>query len=123
MRSMEAVVGRYWEVVSHSAVGVRPPEMAQCIKELRAAGEDEKLMAILDHIRDLNRNTVMNRAAFLQLHEALLLFDISKSAISGIAERLEEMDSAASIAPRLLPSKPPRVERGRNTRVPKAGNG
>ncbi len=65
--------------------------MAQCINELRASGEDEKLMDILDHVRDLHRNALMHPEVFLEMPEALRLFDISKSAISAVAERVCEL--------------------------------
>jgi hypothetical protein len=94
MRSVEAVLRDYWILVKKPASGTKPPEMAQCINELRSSGEDPKLMDILDHIRDLHRNTLMHPEAFLQMTEALRLFDISKSAISAMAERMHAINTA-----------------------------
>lgn len=100
MRSVESILRQYWRLVRKPACGTRVPEMAQCINELRSSGEDAKLMDILDHIRDLHRNTLMHPEAFLELREALRLFDIAKSAISAMAERIERLvaDSLAASA-------------------------
>jgi hypothetical protein len=94
MRSVEAVLRGYWALLKKPASGTKLPEMAQCINELRASGEDPKLMDILDHIRDLHRNTLMHPEAFLQMTEALRLFDIAKSAISAMAERMHVLTVA-----------------------------
>lgn len=111
MRSVEAVLRDYWILVKKPASGTKPPEMAQCINELRASGEDAKLMDILDHIRDLHRNTLMHPQAFLQMTEALRLFDISKSAISAMAERIHVLTlavaPASSVAHNALIANPP----------------
>ena len=45
-------------------------------------------MEVLDHIRDLHRNTVMHPEAFLTMTEAQRLFDIAKSAISAMGDRI-----------------------------------
>jgi hypothetical protein len=88
MRAVEAVLRSQWELVTKPAAGTRPPEMAQCINELRAKGEDPKLLDILDHIRDLHRNTTMHPEAFLTMIDALRLFDIAKSAMSAMGDRV-----------------------------------
>lgn len=104
MRSFEAVLRVYWTLVKKPTPGTKPPEMAQCINELRASNEDAKLMDILDHIRDLHRNTLMHPEAFLQMTESLRLFDIAKSAISAMIERIHILKVAVSAvrAPSLL---------------------
>jgi hypothetical protein len=107
MRSVEALLREYWTLVKRPPEGMRPPEMATCINELRAAGEDKKVMDILDHVRDLNRNPLMHPEAFLELNEALRLFDIAKSAISAMAERVEDIVSS-KLAP--TPAVVPTVE-------------
>jgi hypothetical protein len=96
MRAVEAVLRAYWTLATKPADGSRPPEMAQCINELRAAGEDAKLMDVLDHIRDLHRNTIMHPEAFLNMKEALRLFDIAKSALSAMGDRVVALRAPAS---------------------------
>ena len=88
MRSVEAVLRVYWRRVLTPSPTVKPPEMAKCINELRSRGEDATLMEVLDHIRDLHRNTVMHPEAFLTMTEAQRLFDIAKSAISAMGDRI-----------------------------------
>lgn len=88
MRAVEAVLRDYWHQVLQPSPGTRAPDMAQCINELRKAGEDAKVLDVLDHIRDLHRNTLMHPDAFLEAAESLRLFDIAKSGISAMAERM-----------------------------------
>lgn len=64
--------------------------------KLRAAGEDPKLIDILDHIRDLHRNTLMHPEAFLKMTEALRLFDIAKSEISAMGDKINSRKAAAA---------------------------
>jgi len=121
MRSVEAVIEKYWKVVSHTPSSVHPPDVLQCITELRTAGEDKKLMLLLDRIcRELNRETLVDQAAFLQARDALLLFDISKSAICAMAERMEELASAASTSLPLR-RKPPLLDQTSNPSALKPG--
>jgi hypothetical protein len=95
MRAVEAVLRAYWRLVLKPTAGAKAPEMAVCINELRKAGESEKLMNILDDIRDLHRNTIMHPEAFLDMKDALRLFDVAKSAISAMADRIGELEEAA----------------------------
>jgi hypothetical protein len=98
MRATEAVLRQYWSLVKKAPDGTKPPEMAQCINEVRAAGEDPKLMDILDHVRDLHRNALMHPEIFLTTQDALRLFDISKSAISAMSDRITTLKTAEAAA-------------------------
>jgi len=97
MRSTEAVLRQYHRLILKLPTTTKSPEMAQCVNELRAKGEEPKLMDILDHIRDLHRNTIMHPEAFLTMPEALRLFDIAKSAINAMAERVQAFPAATSL--------------------------
>ena len=100
MRAVEAILRQYWTLVIKPAAGTKLPEMAQCINDLRAKGEDPKLMDILDHVRDLHRNPQMHPEAFLTTGEALRLFDIAKSAISAMGDKIIGHEKAqAALAP------------------------
>ena len=94
IRAVEAVLRHYHRLVMQLTQAERSPEMAQCINELRRKGEDEKVLDILDHVRDLHRNPHMHPEAFLSMDEALRLFDVSKSAINAMADRI------AALSPR-----------------------
>jgi len=93
MRSVEDVLRKYWRLGMAKPDTEKAPEMSQCINELRAAKENPKLMDILDHIRDLHRNTLMHPEAFLTSTEAFRLFDVAKSAISAMADRIAELQN------------------------------
>lgn len=102
MRSTEAVLRKYHGLAMNLAPTDESPEMAQCINELRKKKEDPKLLDILDHIRDLHRNTVMHPEAFLSMEEALRLFDISKSAINAMADKISAIESAKTASAPVL---------------------
>jgi len=113
MRAVEVVLRCYWMLIVKPSDVKKQPAMAQCISQLRENGEDLKLMDILDHIRDLHRNTVMHPEVFLEMKDALRQFDIAKSAISAMGERIDTLKtiqksslaSAASAIGTLLPNK------------------
>jgi hypothetical protein len=98
MRATESILRDYHRLVIALPGRKASPQMSVCIAQLRAKGEDPKLMDILDHIRDLHRNTLMHPEAFLTMPEALGLFDIAKSAINAMSARIETL-KAASLAP------------------------
>jgi hypothetical protein len=91
MRAVEGVLRIYWRLVVKPAESKKPPIMATCIDQLRKHGEEERLLDILDHIRDLHRNTIMHPEAFLEMKDALRLFDIAKSAISVMGDRINAL--------------------------------
>lgn len=90
-RSIESVLRKYHALIcAKSSAAGRRPEMATCINELRRSGADAKLLDILDHFRDLHRNTTMHPEVFLDGPEALRLFDIAKSGINAMADKIKE---------------------------------
>lgn len=91
MRAVEEVLRSYWKLVLNQEDNAKPPVMAECIKQLRDKGEDSKILDIIDHIRDLYRNPIMHPEIFLEMKEALGQFDIAKSAISAMGERINEL--------------------------------
>ena|ERR1035438_8899019 len=96
-RAVEATLREYHKLrIPPTTTPTKPPDMATCITQLKAAGEDPKLIDILDHVRDLHRNTIMHPQAFLTIEDALGLFDIAKSAISSMAGRIAALTPAAS---------------------------
>jgi hypothetical protein len=94
-RSVEAVVRRYWSAVSGKSF-TDAPRLANCIDQLRKFGEEPKALETLEHFKDLHRNTVMHPDAFLDMGDALRLFDIAKSAIAAVAVRMAELSQATT---------------------------
>ena len=86
MRATEKVQREYYSVLVKKDPAC--VNMKQCTDELRKAGADPRVMAILDQIRDLHRNPVDHPDIFLDMNEALELFDIAKSAISAMARQM-----------------------------------
>lgn len=95
MRATEGVLRIYHRLVKQLPVATRSPDMAICINELRAAQEDAKLIYLLDSVRDLHRNPQMHPEVFLTMEEALRLFDISKTAINAMADRIKALQPPA----------------------------
>ena len=93
MRATEAVLRQYHRLVAGLSQDAKSPEMAQCINELKKKGEDAKTLNILDAIRDLHRNPQMHPEIFLSMDEAMRLFDIAKSAINAMADRIAALSS------------------------------
>lgn len=83
-RCVELLIRRYYEVV----VGKLPkPKMRNWgvyIKALRDCGADEKVIAILEQIKDLHRNPVIHPEERLENEEALSLIGIMDSAVTAI---------------------------------------
>jgi len=98
MRAVEGLLRLYWTTVTKPGAAVRPPEMAQCVNELRKAGESNKIQAIVDHIRENHRNPLMHPEDFLDLNDALRLFDLAKSALSAMAQRISDLEKVAKQA-------------------------
>jgi hypothetical protein len=96
-RATEAVLRQYYKAVFSTATQV--PKMACCVNELKKAGEDPKLMNILDSFRDLHRNPQMHPDAFLSMEEASRLFDISKTAINAMSDRIAALMAHAKPSP------------------------
>lgn len=96
-RAVEAVLRQYHRLAKSIPDTERSPDMSNCIDQLRAAGENPKVMDVLDHIRDLHRNTYAHPEAFATMDEALGLFDISKSAINAMAKRMTELSPSLSL--------------------------
>ncbi|MEQ1886984.1 MAG: hypothetical protein ABL967_18120 [Bryobacteraceae bacterium] len=88
MRATESVLRQYHRLLMDLPPSKKSPEMATCIDQLRKAGEDNKVMESLDHIRGMHRNPLMHPEDFLTMDEALQLFDIGKSAITSMSGRI-----------------------------------
>ncbi len=91
MRSVEGVLRLYHSLVVKLPAGARTPELGQCITELRSHGQDARVLDILEHIRSLHLNNSVSPEVFVTMKEALRLFDIAKSAIGAMADKITQM--------------------------------
>ena len=99
MRSVEAVLRDYHALVMTPTAGGDPPEMAQAINQIRACDtESEKLLGVLDQLRNLHRNPLAHPEIFLDTDEAMTLFNMAVSAICAMLTRIKQLTSAASPA-------------------------
>lgn len=93
MRVTESVLREYHAIIKKLPPGTKSPDMAVCINEIKAAGGNKKVTAILDQIRDLHRNPTMHPDEFLSMDEALALFDVAKSAIAAMIAEIAVLKS------------------------------
>jgi hypothetical protein len=102
MRATENVLRQYYMELTGKTVD--RIEWGPCIQELRSANANQKVLQVLDQIRDLHRNPLMHPQDFLSMKEAIGLFDIAKSAIGAIAEEVAILQKAAAASPAQITS-------------------
>ncbi|MGA2630076.1 MAG: DUF4145 domain-containing protein [Terriglobia bacterium] len=86
MRAFEKVFRQFYKVSTGNEPG--HIDIFKLIKELRDfPNVDQKVLNILDQIRDLHRNPLAHEV-FLEMDDAVELFDIAKSAITAMARTL-----------------------------------
>lgn len=86
MRAFEKVLRRFYQVSTGKDPGTT--DIFKLINNLRQEpNSDPKILNILDQIRDLHRNPLAHEV-FLDMDEAVDIFDISKSAITAMARKL-----------------------------------
>lgn len=87
LRATEKVLREYYSLLVKKATD--DLRMKQAIDELVKAGADVKTMAVVNQVRDLHRNPVDHPDVFLDVTEAMEVFDICKSAISAMARQIK----------------------------------
>lgn len=85
LRATEAVLRRYWEVVSKDKPHPKQKNLGVYIKKMQEAHiGNAKVVGVLTQIKDLHRNPLMHPEETLNLQEAISLFGICQSAISAM---------------------------------------
>lgn len=97
MRATENVLRQYYRELTGKAS--ERIDWGTCVTELKKAKANPKVMQVLDQIRDLHRNPLMHPQEFLNMKEAISLFDIAKSAIGSLAEEIAKLKAAAAASP------------------------
>jgi hypothetical protein len=87
MRAFEKVFRLFYKASTKKDPGTT--DIFKLIKDLRDhhPETDPKILNILDQVRDLHRNPLAHEV-FLEMDEAIELFDIAKSAITAMARKL-----------------------------------
>jgi hypothetical protein len=83
-RCVESLIRRYYQVVVGNLPKPKMRNWGAYIKNLRQCGADEKVIAILEQIKDLHRNPVIHPEVRMANDEALSLIGIIDSAITAI---------------------------------------
>jgi hypothetical protein len=96
MRATENVLRQYYALVLGKPID--RIDWGTCTQELAKAKANPKVVQVLDQIRDLHRNPLMHPQEFLDMKEAISLFDIAKSAIGSVAEEIAKLKAAAAAA-------------------------
>lgn len=81
LRSLETSVIAYHKALTGNDLPDKDRNWGAYVRALRAASAPNRLSALLDQIRDNHRNPLMHPEHFLSADEAIMLFDIAKSAI------------------------------------------
>lgn len=90
MRATEKVLREYYTSLMGKPPGRK--DWKECVDELKTNGKaDPKILLVLDQIRELHRNPLMHPEDFLNMNEALALFDIGKTAIILMAEDMPKV--------------------------------
>jgi len=85
MRAFEKVLRHFYKVSTGKESGTTG--IFKLINDLRGHSDvDPKILNILDQIRDLHRNPLAHEV-FLEMDEAVELFDTAKSAITAMARK------------------------------------
>ena len=91
LRSVEGAIHQYYDVVSKGAARPSIRNMGNYIAALeKVSGVDDKMLEVLRSIKNLRRNPVMHPGDFLELDDALITFDVAKSAISTMTQLARE---------------------------------
>jgi hypothetical protein len=87
MRAFEKVFRKFYKACTAKDGGTT--DIYKLIKDLRDhfSNVDPKTLNILDQIRDLHRNPLAHEV-FLEMDDAIELFDVAKSAITAMARHL-----------------------------------
>lgn len=93
MRATEAVVHQYYIVVCKPASQKPLDNWGAYISALRKIEDDDvkKVIALLQQIKDIDRNPIMHPEWVLTQDESTEVFDSAKAAIAAMAKRLPEL--------------------------------
>jgi hypothetical protein len=102
LRSVEAVMYQYFDVVSNGAERPRKRSMGLYIAEMEnISGIDQRMLEVLRGIKNLRRNPLAHPDDFLEMKDALIIFDISKSSIATMAQiARDHVDKAKKTMPK-----------------------
>jgi len=99
MRATEAVLRKYYKLVTRKDADASNLDWGTCTQELKRSNADQKVVLHVDQIRDLHRNPLMHPEDYLDMKQALGLFDISKSAINAMAEEISKLEGESLTLP------------------------
>lgn len=104
LRATEAVVRRYWEIVTQNKPHPKQRNLGNYLTKMEEFNVgDSKVISALRQIKDLHRNPLAHPEEYLTLDQAINLLGISRSAIGYMLPTIEEA-AAATIA---LPAEEP----------------
>ena len=91
LRSVEAVMHQYYDVVSNGAERPTNRNMGSYIATMENIdGIDHRMLEVLRGIKNLRRNPLAHPEDFLEVKDALIILDITKSSISTMAQLAQE---------------------------------
>lgn len=98
LRAAEAMVRHYCAVVTSQPVKQKTRNWAVYVKVLGKHGADNKILAVLDQIREMHRNPLFHPEDFLSMDEAITLLGVAQGAIVAIVEDIKKRQQAQARA-------------------------
>src|SRR5438552_17854480 len=105
LRAIEAVIHKFYDVLSSNAARPKRAAMGIYIDELIKLNANPELVATLKQIKDLHRNPIVHPEETLDMIEAQMLMGIMQSAIFAMIQIVKNKQK--QFAPTPLISPPP----------------
>jgi hypothetical protein len=105
-RFAESLLRRYYEVVVGTLPKLKARNWGVYIKNLRACGADEKILLLLEQIKDTHRNPVIHPDEKMSLEQALSLIGIIDSAMTPMVADMKRRRETTGVLP--FPAIPPK---------------
>jgi hypothetical protein len=94
LRGVECVIRQYLVALTGSQPTKR--DWGTYIQTLKSAGADPKLLAVLDNIRTLDRNPLMHPEDWLDIDDAIAIFNSSHTAITRLADGITKTQNKSA---------------------------
>jgi hypothetical protein len=105
LRSVEAIMRQYFDALSGGVPRPKRENMGEYIGALeKIDAVDDRMLEVLKSVKNLRRNPLMHPQDFLEPDDALITFDVAKSAISTMAQLAREYGGSAASKGGVLPA-------------------
>jgi hypothetical protein len=93
LRAAEEIIRDYYSIIVGSVPKIKLRNWGVYIKALRENGADEKIVRVLEQIKDIHRNPIMHPDNKLEMEESLSLLGIIESAMNAMLADIDKRKS------------------------------